>query len=78
MQIDPTLCFQTIWISDHNGAGEPVRQFDSVQLFLNGLAQFDLLDAAAITRSNGTASGPVRELGHHPSRLLDKPFYPLW
>ena len=36
--------FQTIWISDRNGAGEPVRQFDFVQLLLNGLAQFDLVD----------------------------------
>ena len=36
--------FQTIWISDRNGAGEPVHQFDFVQLLLNGLAQFDLVD----------------------------------
>ena len=36
--------FQTIWISDRNGAGEPVRQFDFVQLLLNGLAHFDLVD----------------------------------
>ena len=36
--------FQTIWISDRNGAGEPVRQFDFAQLLLNGLAQFDLVD----------------------------------
>ena len=36
--------FQTIWISDRNGAGEPVRQFDFVQLLLNGLAQFELVD----------------------------------
>ena len=32
--------FQTIWISNHDSACESVRQFDLVQLFLNGLAQF--------------------------------------
>ena len=36
--------FQTIWVSDRNSAGEPVRQFDFVQLLLNGLAQFELVD----------------------------------
>ena len=36
--------FQTIWISDRDSACESVRQFDLVQLLLNGLAQFDLLD----------------------------------
>ena len=36
--------FQTIWISDRGGACESVCQFDFVQLLLNGLAQFDLID----------------------------------
>ena len=36
--------FQTIWISDRDGACESVCQFDLVQLLLNGLAQFDLVD----------------------------------
>ena len=36
--------FQTIWISDRDSACQSVRQFDLVQLLLNGLAQFDLLD----------------------------------
>ena len=38
--------FQTIWISNRDGAGEPVRQFDFAQLPLDGLAQVDLVDVA--------------------------------
>ena len=38
--------FETAWISDRDGPGEAVRQLDPVELFLDCLPQFDLVDVA--------------------------------
>ena len=35
--------FRTVWISDRNRTGEPVRQFDFAQLPLDGPARLDLV-----------------------------------
>ena len=38
--------FETAWISDRDGPGEAVCEFDSVELLLDCLPQFDLVDVA--------------------------------
>ena len=38
--------FETARISNRDGPGETVREFDLVELLLNRLAQFDLVDIA--------------------------------
>ena len=38
--------FEAAWIADGDGTGETVREFDLVELLLDGLAQFHLVDVA--------------------------------